>query len=444
MRLSVTARIAMLTVALALFSNFAALLVVRQQVRAAAMETLRRETVSDADTLEAAGRGGAAALRDAVEEAADPDDPTFAVALFGRDGRKVYGLGPDRLSSTDPVRFRTGQLEDGAIWGYALRPVAADRLLVARRVDSIDAQQAGLERAMLVGVLVALVLGVAGGFVVSRYVARRLDRIGGVVGAVGEGDLSRRVDSRPDGDAFDRLAGRLNVALDRVERLMGELRLVTDGLAHDLRSPLGRLRSHAEQAALSVDGPARDAALGGLIAETDQVMRMLTMLVEISRSEQVSRDRLVAIDPADIVEEVADLYRPLLEDAERPLTVVAPPGAPVALHRELMSQALANLIDNALKHGAGVIALALERNAEGIAFSVTDRGNGIAPADRVAALRRFGRLDAARTVPGAGLGLSLIDAVARLHGGALVLADNAPGLVARIELPMRQPAEPSG
>jgi signal transduction histidine kinase len=289
-------------------------------------------------------------------------------------------------------------------------------------------------------VLLSLLLGVVAALILARYVGRRLTRIAAVVEAVSEGDLSRRVPLTPaHRDAFDRLADRLNQMLSKLERLMVELRVVTDSLAHDLRSPLARLRTKTEQAVLIADPQAREAALGGLLTETDLVMRMLTMVIEISRSESVSRDRFTEVAPAELVREIADLYEPVAEDAGLVFTVAIDDSAPVMrVHRELLSQAIGNLIDNALKHAGdgGALTLRLERHATAIAIQVEDRGAGIAEADREQALKRFGRLDAARTTPGAGLGMALIEAVARLHDGRFELADNAPGLIARIVLPV--------
>ena len=226
--------------------------------------------------------------------------------------------------------------------------------------------------------------------------------------------------------------------LGKIEQLMAELRVVTDSLAHDLRSPLARLRTKTEQAVLIADPAQREAALGGLLVETDLIMRMLTMVIEISRSESVTRDRFTLASPVELVEEIGELYAPVAEDAGlRFLIEVEARPAPLPLHRELMSQALSNLIDNALKHGAsgGQVTLRLREGVGGIVFQVEDHGPGIAEADRAQALKRFGRLDTARTTPGAGLGMALIEAVARLHGGRFELGDNAPGLVARLVIP---------
>jgi signal transduction histidine kinase len=445
-RLSVTTRIALLSIALALASNLAVIVFVWQRTESDAVETVRRDVTEQADTLAAVWReGGAPALAAAIDEAKSSPDPTHLAMVADARGRRIDGDGPLQIDAVAlaPTRFRIARIARAEPWsdhdaGYVLRPVGQRWLLVGRSLLVVEQQRHALERALIVAVLVSLALGVAAGVIVSRYVARRLVRIAGVVDAVGAGDLTRRVPLIADGraDAFDRLAGRLNATLDRVERLMGELRVVTDSLAHDLRSPLARLRTRAEQAVELTDPAAREAALAGLLTETDLVMRMLSTVIEISRSETASRDRFTLVDPAALLAEIADLYEPVVEEGGRPfaLALDAAP-APMPLHRELLSQALGNLVENSLKHGAGALTLALGENGEGITIEVRDRGPGIAEADRAEALRRFGRLDAARTTPGAGLGMALVDAVARLHGGRFELADHAPGLVARIVLP---------
>jgi signal transduction histidine kinase len=446
MRLSVTARIALLAIALALVSNLVLVGFVWKRTHDDAIAATRREMIEQSDALLAIWtRDGDAALADAVRDARPPGDVSLVVAVLDPVGRRRIGYAPPRVEV--PLRatsFRVGNLAQLGGWGvhdtgYILRPIGAGWLLTGRNLDVIEAEQRAIESALALAVTLSLALGIGAGLVVARYVGARLNRIAGVVEAAGQGDLSRRVQMVAGGnDSFDRLAARLNAMLGKVEQLMGELRVVTDSVAHDLRSPLARLRTKAELAVTATDPAARDAALGGLLAETDLVMRMLTMVIEISRSEAVSRDRFTRVEPAALVEEIADLYEPVAEEAGVDFTVaIDDRPSPLPLHRELLSQAIANLLDNALKHGAGggAIVLRLGRAGDGIAIGVEDRGPGIAAHDREQALKRFGRLDSARSTPGAGLGLALIDAVARLHGGRFELADNAPGLIARIVLP---------
>ena len=449
LRLTISARIALLSIILALVSNLALVGFIWKQTSADAVAALHRESVEQADALRAVWRTGALpALADAITQAREPGDVTLVLAIFDARGHRVAGYAPAHLAvPLADTPFRIAVLGQGGVWasreaGYTLHPIGDDWLLVGRPLDLIEAQQIAIERALALAVVLSLMLGVGTGLVLAHYVAGRLNSIVSVMDAAGEGDLSRRVslvrEGDSDGDAFDRLAVRLNAMLGKIEQLMAELRVVTDSLAHDLRSPLARLRTKTEQAVLIADPHQREAALGGLLVETDLIMRMLTMVIEISRSESVTRDRFTLVAPAELVEEIGELYAPVVEDAGlRFMIEVEDRPAPLPIHRELMSQALSNLIDNALKHGAsgGQVTLRLSRGLEGIVFQVEDRGPGIAEADRAQALKRFGRLDSARTTPGAGLGMALIEAVARLHGGRFDLADNGPGLIARLIIP---------
>lgn len=447
LRLSVTARIALLAIALALISNVVLVGFVWQQVRQVAFERLRRDTTEQADAYVGLFRsGGRAALDQAIEQGLDPSDPSQVIALVDDAGRRLAGAGPARMRlGPGETAFSVGVIAGDPPWsdhqaGYAVRRVGAVRLVSGHLLDDWEEEQRGIERALLLAVLLSLGLGVGGGLVVARYVGNRLERIVRVIDGVGQGDLSARVGHLAQGgDAFDRLAHRLDAMLDKIERLMGEVRVVSDSLAHDLRSPLARLRSKAEAAALAEEAGPREAALSGLLAETDLVLRMLSTLLEISRSESVASDRFTPTSPAELIEEIGELYAPVVEDAglDFHVAVEAWPSAR-PLHRELLTQGVTNLIDNALRHAVsgGEITLRLSEEGAALVIGIEDRGPGIAEEDRAQALRRFGRLDGARTLPGAGLGLALVEAVARLHGGRFELADNRPGLAARIVLPV--------
>lgn len=447
MRVSITARLALLAVLLSLVSSLALAGLIWQQTHDDAIEALRRDTAQQTDAFAAVYRsGGVAALTEAITDA-QADDDSLVALVVDRSGARRLGVGPDRLAFAPAAEsFRIATLGTNGDWagqeaGIAIRPLGRDWLVTGRMLDDWERAQRTIERALLLAVLLSLVLGICGGLVLTRYVTRRLNRIAGAVDAVAAGDLTRRVGTEGGGgDAFDRLALRIDGMLDRIDRLMAELRIVTDSIAHDLRSPIARLRARAEAAATADQPQQREVALAGLIAETDLVMRMLAVLLEISRSEAVTRDRLVALDPVELIEEIADLYAPVVEEAGMGFSVALPPGpvAPVPMHRELLSQALANLIDNALRHGTAgsAIALSLETAAGELRLTVADRGPGIAAEDRAQALSRFGRLDRARSLPGAGLGLALVESVARLHGGRLELGDNDPGLAATILLPI--------
>lgn len=446
MRLSVTARLALLAIVLSLASSFVLIAVIRQQAASDALIGLQRETSEQAATYRAVARaGGVAALRRETAAQAASDDPALIAGLYDHSGRLLSGAGPTALA-TPPrtgggVRIETIGTDDQ--WdddeaAFVVQRFGDAWLVTGRLLDDRERGERAIERALLLALALSLVLGVAGGLIVTRYVTGRLDRIAHTADSVAAGDLSRRVVVNGGRDAFDRLGSRVNAMLDRVERLMAELRLVTDSLGHDLRSPLARVRGRIEAAHLATAPEARETALVAALADTDALLRMLATLLEIGRSEAMPRSRLVPTDPAALVADLADFYGPVVEEGGYDFaTALEGAPAPLSLHRELLSQAISNLLDNAIRHGGGggEIVLRLGERGNAVAFTVEDRGPGIAVVDREEALSRFGRLDPARSGPGAGLGLALVDAVSRLHGGRVELDDNAPGLIARIVIP---------
>jgi len=221
---------------------------------------------------------------------------------------------------------------------------------------------------------------------------------------------------------------------------MEELRLLTDSLAHDLRSPVSRLRSAAQAAAEADDPSEQDELLGSVIRQADALMRILTAVLEISRSEALTgRKQFNWFDVGELAAELAEMYDPLAEEKGAKLEFDRPPRpVPLFGHRQLLAQAVSNLIENAIRYGAsgGEIRVRVHPGERRIRIEVGDRGPGI-PADRRAeARRRFGRLDSSRSDEGAGLGLALAESIAHLHEGTLVLEDNAPGLLTLLELPV--------
>jgi signal transduction histidine kinase len=296
--------------------------------------------------------------------------------------------------------------------------------------------------AMIAALLLAVPLALMGAIVATRVVTSRVERIAETARRVGMGDLSLRVpDAATGNDAFSDLAEAINLMLARIEALVTELRVVTDSLAHDLRSPLTRLSATVERAMRETDDEAALFALERVGSEAETLLGMLSTALQISRAEAgIGRDRFVTTDLGRMIEDLVEVYGPLAE--ERGFTLSAEGEAQVAVHRELVGQALANLVDNAMKYGrpGGVIRLSVDPvpGAGTVTLAVDDDGPGIPEAQRAEALRRFGRLDPARPTGGAGLGLALAAAVARLHGGAIVLGDNAPGLSVRLVLPLEQ------
>jgi signal transduction histidine kinase len=449
-RLSTTARLALLSTLLVFLSNLAVLGILYGQLRDDALARLRDQVTAQANDLEAAWRdGGQASLLRAIADLRESDDPALVIGAYDAAGRPLAVIGAPRVErEARPFGIAPlgGRLDHRAReTAYEVRRLGQLRLFSGRLVDDSQQMQRTLERAVLLSAVLSIALGVLGSLVIIFYVTRRLRVIASVVDAVGAGNLQHRATVVSGGDAFDGLAIRVNTMLDRIQRLLDELRLMTDGFAHDLRSPLARLRAKVERAADEADTPAAATAMEAALVETDLLMRMLTTLLQISRAEALrGRTELPMIAPGSILEELADLYEPLAQEADVALAVRIDGGiAPMALNRELLSQAVSNLIDNALRYGGGAILLRLDRRqAEGrswAAMSVEDDGPGIPPERHEQALRRFGKLDSARSGPGAGLGLALVEAVARLHGGRLMLDDVAPGLAARILLPVERP-----
>lgn len=293
------------------------------------------------------------------------------------------------------------------------------------------------EQAMTAAFLIAVPLALAIALLLGRMINVRARRIAMTAAAVGHGDLSHRVELDGSGDAFDALGRGVNTMLDRIETLVSELRIVTDGLAHDLRSPITRLKSTLERAIIETDDPAALTALEKVSVESETLLAMLTTALQISRAEAgIGRDRFVKTDVRDMLLDLVEIYGPLAEDQGMLLTANAPLGSILPLHRELVSQALGNLIENAIKYATGGRKIALDAapTSDGMLLSVADDGVGIPESRRIEARRKFGRLDPARNISGSGLGLSLVDAVTRLHGGDMQLEENAPGLRVSMKL----------
>jgi signal transduction histidine kinase len=324
------------------------------------------------------------------------------------------------------------------------------RLLIGRDLEERRRVFGIVAKAAQWSVLIVIVLGLGGGIFVARRVLRRIDAMTGTTQRIMAGDLSGRLPVGRSGDELDRLAENLNAMLERIEALMVGLKEVSDNIAHDLKTPLTRLRNRAEEA-LAKSGNEADyrAALERTIEESDGLIRTFNALLMIARAESgQARSDMADFDAADVARGIHELYEPLAEDNGLSLEVRTEPAW---LHgnRELVSQALANLVENAIKYGqpapalqpangngdAKVILIESRRDGDQVLLSVSDHGSGIPEADRAHAVERFVRLEASRTQPGSGLGLSLASAVATLHGGSLKLADAHPGLRATLALP---------
>ena len=324
-------------------------------------------------------------------------------------------------------------------------------LLVGRDLEERERIYAIIANAGRWSFALVVVLGLAGGFFVSRRVLKRIDAMTGTAQTIMAGDLTGRLPIAGTGDELDRLADNVNAMLERIEALMRGLKEVSDNIAHDLKTPLTRLRNRCEEALRGARGEADcRAALEATIAESDELIRTFDALLMIARAESgQARDNMTEFDAAEVARGVGELYEPLAEQKGLTLTIDAPGTAPVHGNRELVSQALANLVDNAIKYagpetakinGASAeIVVRAGREGGRVTLSVADHGLGIPAADRSRVVERFVRLEQSRSAPGSGLGMSLASAVARLHGGELKLEDNVPGLKSTIVLPRAGP-----
>ena len=328
------------------------------------------------------------------------------------------------------------------------------RLLIGRDLEERRRLFGIVAKAAQWSILVVVVLGIAGGIFVARRVLQRIDAMTGTTRRIMAGDLSGRLPVGRSGDELDRLAENLNAMLERIEALMVGLKEVSDNIAHDLKTPLTRLRNRAEEALAKSSCEAEyRAALERTIEESDGLIRTFNALLMIARAESgQARGNMDDFDAAEVANGIHELYEPLAEDDGMTLRVKTAP-APIHANRELISQALANLVENAIKYGkptsaaqaqgavvsldAKQILIEARREGDKVLLSVTDRGIGIPEGDRRHAVERFVRLDSSRSQPGSGLGLSLASAVATLHGGELRLDDAHPGLVATLVIPAR-------
>lgn len=312
------------------------------------------------------------------------------------------------------------------------------RLLVGRDLrDAIAFRKRIADTLAWAGVL-TLCLGLAGGLFISRNMLRRVEAVSNTAAEIIHGDLGKRVPLSGSGDEFDQLATNLNAMLDQIERLMAGMRQVTDNIAHDLRTPLARLRTRVELALLEKPDVARyGEALRATIAEADRLLGTFTALLRIAEAEAGSRrEAMVELDLAEIARSVAELYEPLAEEKGLALRVESEQAVLVRGDRHLLAQAAANLVDNALKYApSGTVRLGVSADPQGARLEVADSGPGIPEGRREAVFDRFVRLEGSRSTPGNGLGLSLVRAVALMHGGTVTLVDNYPGLRAILRLP---------
>ncbi len=430
---------------LALFAAAAAAFLAYIYV-ATAGEVRRRadaEITREMGSLEASYRqGGGRALNQALIERAVSERP-FLYLLMDARGRKVSGSieespvegfdGRETWSS-----FSVTDIDPDGAWikrparGLQKRLRGGEILFVGADVGQEAAYVRRIVRALWGAGALVVILGLAGGALVSRNVSTHMTGLSDVVAAVRGGDLRVRARVRGAHDEYDDLAEGLNEMLDRLERSMGGLRHAGDAIAHDLRSPLTRLKARLEVALIEAETGAGDPrkALEQALADADNVLHTFNTVLAIARLQAAGQAPDQALfDPGELAAGVAELYEPLCEDKGVEFKAELIPGLTVKGNREFIAQALANILDNAVKYtpeGGAVMLRARRRSSGEVEFSVTDTGPGVPQADRARVVQRFVRLENSRNEPGSGLGLSLVAAVAEAHGGRLEL-DEGPG-----------------
>lgn len=315
------------------------------------------------------------------------------------------------------------------------------RLLVGRDVGELNAIEGAIRSTLLTALSITALFGIAGGVLISRNVLRRLEAINRTSEDIMSGNLAQRIPVQGSGDELDDLAHNLNRMLEQIEGLMTGMREVADNIAHDLRTPLNRLRNKLEGA--MIGNPPREetvAALESAIAEADGLISTFNSLLLIAEAETgAHRDTLEPVDLSEVIHDIADLYEPVAEDRGIALKFVATSKVMVRGNRSLLARAAANLVENALKYtpqnGAVTVSAWVEPRSHKPKFSVRDTGPGIPEDDRGRVLDRFVRLERSRNTPGSGLGLSLVAAVARMHEATISLEDAKPGLLATLTFP---------
>lgn len=309
-------------------------------------------------------------------------------------------------------------------------------LLVGRDTRELRATRQLIIRALVWGIVLTLAFGLAGGIVMSRSMLKRIDRINEVCREIMAGDLQRRVDTQGSNDEFDQLAVNLNAMLDEIERLMTGIRQVTDNIAHDLRTPLTRLRTRLEQlrAGLGEDSPGLDNVEQS-INDADQLLATFGALLRIARIEAGGlRENFEKVNLAPLIQDAGELYDAVAEEKQVIIDILLDSSPMVYGDRDLLFQAIINLLDNAIKYSpeAGHITLRLGDCSGSAVLTISDHGSGILVEEHDKVLQRFYRMDKSHSLPGSGLGLSLVAAVAAMHDAGLVFSDNQPGLVAEL------------
>jgi signal transduction histidine kinase len=405
-----------------------------------------------ATILEGQPEAGLPRLLDAVEDRAKRAPPGAFYLLQSPDGAVLAGNLPARpveigiVDTKGPDLFER-ETEPHGFRGRGVVTTANAYLLVANDNFQLEEMQELVERAFALALAVTLVLALVGGAFMSASLLRRVEGVSQTTRAIIDGNLARRMPVSGSDDEFDHLAVSLNTMLDRMEALMEGLRQVSNDIAHDLRTPLTRLRQRLELArrrATTVE--ALQQALDGSVEQVDQILDTFGALLRIAQIEGGSRRRTFRpVDLTELLGALAETYQPVAEERAQRLRCAVEAGLEILGDRELLTQMFANLIENAIHHAPEQALIALEGRRQGsrIEMVVRDNGPGIPAVFRDRVFQRFFRLEQSRTTPGNGLGLSLVAAVASLHDIEISLGDNHPGLIITLRAEVKQSRYPS-
>ena len=446
LRLPAPIRVALISLAFGLVITLPMLLFIYHQTDSLFEERFHDRLDDDQrDLLFAYSSSGPAALPGAVDEAMRNGELRGGVALLvDAKGHKIAG----NLSGWPPILPTPSQWSEIRLYSegqvrpdlFAIRTIGlptGERLLVGTTISERERMRAALLEALLGALLLSIPLGLVGGWIVLKVAERRARAIGNVASRIAAGDFSQRLDDQAGGEEFAMLAGAINAMLERIEELVEQLRLVTDSLAHDLRSPLTRMRANMERATGGATPDRQQQALEAVSLDIDRMLRLISATLEISSTEAgAGREHFNEFDIAEMLRDICEIYNPVAEERGMAIAVSAPDKLTYIGNRQSVGRAVANLVDNALHYGGGAIHLGAAELDGTIALSVSDRGPGIPPELREQALGKYRRLEEARTTEGSGLGLALARAVAKLHGGDILLEDNAPGL--RVVMTLRR------
>jgi hypothetical protein len=401
---------------------------------------------SDAATLlDIYHEGGHARLLGELQDRIhDPDgDPDAVYALADAQGGSLLGRLPEGRKPGRRgqwVEFNELSPEPGQtlrVLAYVQTLKTGEVLLTGQRLQGQDQLLQVMQQAALLTLLIAAVVGGLVGWLISRWVGHRLRNLDATATQIGGGEMGLRVPLDHSGDAFDQVAQRFNAMLDRIEELLSGVRHATDHIAHDLRTPLTRLRNRLEDLRQQQTDPGVQLRLDKALAETDQLLQSFGALLRLARIEAQPLEGDAPLqDLRELADDAVELYAPIA--AERGIRISTQlQTVTVRGDRDQLFQLLVNLLDNALKYAppGSEVTLSLEAQSDGACLQLADAGPGIPEHERVRVFDRFQRLEAHRGSPGVGLGLSLVRAIVAHHGGHIELQDNAPGLRVRVMLP---------